>query len=56
MAEFFAMGGHAAYIWGAYGLAVLVLAGMVAATLMRRRASRRDLALLEQARGRRRRA
>jgi heme exporter protein D len=56
MSEFLAMGGYAAYVWPAYGAAVLVLAALVVATLARRRSSRRSLAALEQLRGRGRRA
>jgi heme exporter protein D len=52
MAEFFAMGGYAAYVWSAYGAAVVVLVGLVVATLARRHKSRRSLAVLEQVRGR----
>jgi heme exporter protein D len=52
MAEFFAMGGYAAYVWSAYGAAVVVLVGLVVATLARRHNSRRSLAVLEQLRGR----
>lgn len=54
--EFLAMGGYAPYVWTAYGAAVAVLAGLVIATLARRRSSRRSLAALEQLRGRGRRA
>ena len=56
MAEFLAMGGYAAYVWGAYGLALVVLTGLVTATLARRRSSHRALEALEQLRGRRGRA
>jgi heme exporter protein D len=56
MAEFFAMGGYAVYVWGAYGAAMLILVGLVVHTLVRRQASRRSLATLEQLRGRRKRA
>ncbi|HEX2526274.1 MAG TPA: heme exporter protein CcmD [Geminicoccus sp.] len=28
MAEFFAMGGYAAYVWSAFGFTILVLAGL----------------------------
>lgn len=35
--EFFAMGGYGLYVWGAYGVTVLLLAGEVA--LIRRRCS-----------------
>jgi len=56
MTEFFAMGGYAAYVWTAYGAAVVVLVGLTVATLARRRSSRRSLEALEQLNGRRRRA
>jgi heme exporter protein D len=56
MSEFLAMGGYAAYVWPAYGAAVLVLAGLVIATVARRRSSRRTLKALDQLRGRGRRA
>jgi heme exporter protein D len=36
--EFLAMGGHGAYVWSAYGMALLVLVGLVAQPLRRRRA------------------
>jgi heme exporter protein D len=39
MAQFFAMGGYAVFVWPAYALSVIVLALMVAWTL---RASRRE--------------
>jgi heme exporter protein D len=32
MAEFLAMGGYAAYVWPAYGMAALGLAGITLAT------------------------
>jgi heme exporter protein D len=56
MTEFLAMGGYAAYVWTAYGAAVVVLVGLTVATLARRRSSRRNLEALEQLNGRRRRA
>ena len=56
MTEFLAMGGYAAYVWTAYGAAVVVLVGLTMATLARRRSSRRDLEPLERLRGRGRRA
>ena len=56
MGEFFAMGGYAVYVWSSYGLAVLVLAGLFAASIMGLRAQERTLAALEAAQvGRRRR-
>ena len=56
MTEFLAMGGYAAYVWTAYGVAVVVLVGLTVTTLARRRSSRRDLEALERLRGRGRRA
>ena len=56
MTEFLAMGGYAAYVWTAYGAAVVVLVGLTVATLAQRRSSRRNLEVLEQLRGRGRRA
>jgi len=48
--DFVAMGGHAAYVWPAYGLGLVVLAGLVAAPM---RARRRFLAVeAERARAR----
>ena len=41
MAEFFAMGGYALYVWGAYGLtAIVLLANLVAPALHQRRLKR----------------
>ena len=56
MTDFFAMGGYAAYVWTAYGAALVVVVGLTVATLARRRSSRRNLEALEQLRGRGRRA
>ena len=36
--EFLTMGGHGTYVWSAYGMALLVLVGLVAQPLRRRRA------------------
>lgn len=47
MADWFAMGGYAPYIWGAYALGLVVLAGMVVLTIARHRRTRRTLARLE---------
>jgi heme exporter protein D len=54
MTEFFAMGGYAGYVWTAYGIAALVLIGLVWQSLRSLRASERDLAAAEQASPRRR--
>lgn len=37
MAEFIHMGGYGLYIWGAYGAGLIVVGGLVAASLLRRR-------------------
>ena len=55
MADFFDMGGYAAFIWPAFGLTFLVMAIMVVATLRRLRANQRELARLEAAGARRKR-
>jgi len=52
--EFFAMGGYAAYVWSAYGIAAVVLIGLVWQSLRSLRATERDLAHAEQAAPRRR--
>lgn len=44
MSDFFAMGGHGAFIWGAYGVAVLGLGGLIALSLAARRRVRREIA------------
>ncbi len=44
MSDFFAMGGHGAFIWGAYGVAVLGLGGLIALSLAARRRARREIA------------
>jgi heme exporter protein D len=40
LSEFFAMGGYGLYIWGAYAVAVVVIAGEVAALRHRGRTLR----------------
>jgi heme exporter protein D len=44
MAEFFSMGGYAAYVWPAYGIAAVILVAMLIASL---RGLRRHEALLK---------
>ena len=51
LGEFFRMGGYAAYVWPAYGVAAAVLAGMLAESVLRLRRARRRLAALEAAGG-----
>ena len=53
MADFFDMGGYAAFVWPAFGLTFLVMAIMVVTTLRRLRANQRELARLEAAGARR---
>jgi len=44
MAEFFHMGGYAAYVWSAYGLALVVMVANFVIPIQRMRQVRRDLA------------
>ena len=44
MAEFFSMGGYAAYVWPAYGIAAVILVAMLIVSL---RGLRRHEALLK---------
>ena len=48
---FLAMGGYAAFVWPAYGLAFVVLAGLAARSSWRYRRSTVTLERLQQARG-----
>ena len=41
---FFAMGGYGAFIWSAYGAAVLAIGGLVLVSLAQHRKARRALA------------
>ncbi len=50
MSEFFHMGGYAAYVWPAYGLALLVLIVNLLGPYLRLRRSLRDLARRTHAR------
>lgn len=54
MSSFFDMGGYAAYVWPAYGVAALVLVALVWRSLRALRASERDLAEAEKTAPRRR--
>ncbi len=44
MAEFFAMGGYADFVWPAYGLTAAVLTALVVASVRRLKTLERDLA------------
>ena len=54
MNDFFNMGGYAAYVWGAYGVAAVVLVGLVWQSVKNLRASERELAEAEKSSPRRR--
>jgi heme exporter protein D len=45
---FFDMGGYARFVWPAYGVAALVLAGLLAWSLCQYRRVKRDLAARER--------
>ena len=53
--EFLAMGGHGGYIWSAYGIAVVVIGGLVITSLRAVKAREAEAAALEAARPSRRR-
>lgn len=53
MESFLDMGGYAAFIWPAFGLTFVVMAGMVVFTLRSLRTRQRELARLEGAGARR---
>lgn len=55
MADFFHMGGYAIYVWSSYGLALLILAGLLVASLAGLRRKERLLRSLEEGLPRRRR-
>ena len=44
LAEYFAMGGKAIYIWPSYGISLLVLVGIVIAAWRSEKKIRRDIA------------
>ncbi|HJU14933.1 MAG TPA: heme exporter protein CcmD [Stellaceae bacterium] len=48
LTAFLAMGGYAAFVWPAYGVAAAVLGGLTAHSWRRYRASRRALTAIEQ--------
>ena len=47
MSEFFAMGGYAVYVWGSYGVATIVLAGLLLLSLRGLKRNESLLAALE---------
>ncbi|MFD1624647.1 heme exporter protein CcmD [Azospirillum griseum] len=56
MTEFFTMGGYAAFVWPAYGLAALVLIGLLVVSLKGLREAEATVRALEGVRTPRRRA
>jgi len=54
MAEFFSMGGYAAYVWPAYGIAAVILVTMLVVSLRGLRRHEALLKTLETSRPRRR--
>ena len=51
MAEFFHMGGYAAFVWSAYGLALLVVVALAAESIRDYRVQARLVETLERAAG-----
>jgi heme exporter protein D len=54
MADYFAMGGYAAFVWPAYGVTIVGLAYMLVASLRSLRQAERRAAAYDAARGPRR--
>ena len=48
MSEFFAMGGYAAFVWSAWGVSALSLAGLAVYAAAERRSVRNRLARLQE--------
>ncbi len=48
MAEYFAMGGYASFVWPAYGVTALVVLGLVVWSAQAHRAVKARVALLEK--------
>jgi len=55
LSEYLNMGGYAGFVWPAWGIALVVLGGLIAITLRTMRARERELAELEAEAPRRRR-
>jgi heme exporter protein D len=47
MSDFLAMGGYAAFVWPAYGIALLALGGLLVQSLRQYRARQRELDRLQ---------
>ncbi len=55
MAEFFAMGGYAVFVWPSFAVAAVVMVGLLVASMHTMRVNRAQLAALEANHPRRRR-
>jgi heme exporter protein D len=53
LSDFLAMGGYAAFVWPAYGVTVIVMAGLVIQSLRRYRRGQRALEAAQRDRPRR---
>ncbi|HEY0522719.1 MAG TPA: heme exporter protein CcmD [Stellaceae bacterium] len=51
VSDFLAMGGYAAFVWPAYGVAAIVLGGITVQSVLGYRARRRELDRLQAASG-----
>lgn len=51
--EFFAMGGHAGYVWPAYAVTAIVMLGVLVASLKGRKTAESQLKRLQESRPRR---
>ena len=47
LSHFLAMGGYAAYVWPAYGVAALILGGLTLVSVLEARLARRELDRLQ---------
>lgn len=47
-AEFIEMGGYASYIWPVYGLAAIMMVGLILHALSRRKSVEKELLLLQE--------
>lgn len=47
LSHFLAMGGYAAYVWPAYGVAALILGGLTLVSVLEARSARRELDRLQ---------
>lgn len=54
MSSFFEMGGYAGYVWPAYGVALIVMVGLLVASLRSVRAREAQLKVLQESRPNRR--